>query len=148
MGFPSRFWEKTVIRGGYEISFPPKNFRVLQISYPAITNMDYQANTIFGGNFAPSTSLTGTNASLAPYPGLTTGIVLIDFPGNGNGVIRLPNSAGTTTVANPFHRGYAQSYNLTVQHEFAGWMAEAGYVGTDRKSTRLNSSHLVISYAV
>src|SRR5438876_8044886 len=50
--------------------------------------------------------------------------------GLGNGVIRLPNFVGTTTVANPFHRGYAESYNLIVQHEFFGWVAEAGYVGT------------------
>jgi len=45
-------------------------------------------------------------------------------------VIRLPNFVGTATVANPFHRGYAESYNLIVQHELAGWVAEAGYVGT------------------
>src|SRR5439155_1082579 len=83
-----------------------------------------QASQIFGSTFAPSTSLTGTKASLAPYPGLPTGIVLVPFTGLGNGVIRLPNFVGTTTVANPFHRGYAESYNLIVQHEFFGWVAE------------------------
>src|SRR5207245_3396389 len=99
-------------------------------TFPNITNMDYQASQIFGSTFAPSTSLTGTKASLAPYPGLPTGIVLVPFTGLGNGVIRLPNFVGTTTVANPFHRGYAESYNLIVQREFAGFVAEAGYVGT------------------
>jgi hypothetical protein len=93
--------------------------------------MDYQAGALFGNSkFAPSTSLTGTNATLTPYPGLTTGIVLIPFTGFGNGVVRLPNNVGTTTVANPFHRGYAESYNLMVQREFFGWVGEAGYVGT------------------
>jgi hypothetical protein len=108
--------------------------------------MDYQGNAIFQVqcgfldpptnkkpkpcNFAPATSLTGTNASLAPYAGLTTGIVLIPFTGFGNGIVRLPNNVGTTTVANPFRRGYAESYNLTVEHDFAGWVADVGYVGT------------------
>src|SRR6266478_1694169 len=129
-GIAYRLTRKTVIRAGYGISVDPNNFRDLRNTYPNITNPDYQGTSIFKGNFAPSTSLTGTNATLAPYPGLTTGIVLIPFTGLGNGVIRLPNNAGTTTVANPFHRGYAESFNLIVQREFAGWVAEAGYVGT------------------
>ena len=129
-GIAYRLTRKTVIRAGYGISVDPNNFRDLRNTYPNITNPDYQGTSIFKGNFAPSTSLTGTNATLTPYPGLTTGIVLIPFTGLGNGVIRLPNNAGTTTVANPFHRGYAESFNLIVQREFAGWVAEAGYVGT------------------
>ena len=55
---------------------------------------------------------------------------MIPFTGLGNGVIRLPNNAGTTTVVKPFRRGYAESFNLIVQREFSGWVAEAGYVGT------------------
>lgn len=131
LGIAYRLFSKTVVRAGYGISVDPNNFRALRDTYPNITNMDYQAGALFNNSkFAPSTSLTGTNAMLAPYPGLTTGIILIPFTGLGNGIIRLPNNVGTTTVASPFHRGYAESYNLTVQHEFAGWVAEAGYVGT------------------
>ena len=131
LGLAYRLTNKTVIRAGYGISVDPNNFRALRDTYPNITNMDYQAGTLFGNSkFAPSTSLTGTNAILMPYPGLTTGIVLIPFTGFGNGVVRLPNNVGTTTVANPFHRGYAQSYNLMVQREFFGWVGEVGYVGT------------------
>jgi hypothetical protein len=131
LGIAYRFFGHTVVRGGYGISVDPNNFRALRDTFPNITNMDYQATALFNNSrFAPSTSLTGTNATLAPYPGLATGIVIVPFTGFGNGIIRLPNNVGTTTVANPFRRGYAQSYNLTVQHEFAGWAAEAGYVGT------------------
>ena len=130
VGIAYRLRTKTVIRAGYGISVDPNNFRDLRNTYPNITNPDYQGTALFGSNFAPSASLTGTNATLAPYPGLVTGITLVPFTGFGNGVIRLPNFFGTTTVANPFHRGYAESYNLTVQHEFFGWVAEAGYVGT------------------
>src|SRR5207302_391035 len=131
LGLAYRLTNKTVIRAGYGISVDPNNFRALRDTYPNITNMDYQAGTLFANSkFAPSTRLTGVNAILLPYPGLTTGIVLIPFTGFGNGVVRLPNNVGTTTVANPFHRGYAQSYNLMVQREFFGWVGEVGYVGT------------------
>src|SRR5215472_2722626 len=130
VGIAYRITSKTVVRAGYGISVDPNNFRDLRNSYPNITNMDYQGLSIFNSSFAPSTSLTGTNASLAPYPGLTTGIVLVPFTGFGNGVIRLPNNVGTTTVASPFRRGYAESFNLTVEREFFGWVGEAGYVGT------------------
>src|SRR5207245_351865 len=130
VGIAYRLGSKTVIRAGYGISVDPNNFRALRDTFPNITNPDYQGISIFGSSFAPSASLTGTNANLAPFPGLVTGITLIPFTGLGNGVIRLPNNAGTTTVANPFRRGYAESFNLIAQHEFAGWVAEAGYVGT------------------
>jgi hypothetical protein len=129
-GIAYRLRSKTVIRAGYGISVDPNNFRALRDTFPNITNMDYQGNSLFGSSFAPSASLTGTNANLPAYPGLVTGITLIPFKGLGNGVIRLPNNVGTTTVANPFHRGYAESYNLIAQHELYGWVAEAGYVGT------------------
>ncbi len=130
LGLAYRITNKTVLRAGYGISVDPNNFRALRDTFPNITNMDYTGTSLFGNSFAPSTSLTGTNATLAPYPGLTTGVVLVPFTGYGTGVIRLPNNVGTNTVANPFHRGYAQSFNLTLQQEFAGWVAEAGYVGT------------------
>ncbi|PYU09132.1 MAG: hypothetical protein DMG37_24255, partial [Acidobacteria bacterium] len=130
IGIAYRLTSKTVLRAGYGISVDPNNFRALRDTYPNITNIDYQAISIFKSSFAPSTSLTGTNGSLAPYPGLTTGIVLIPFTGFGNGIVRLPNNVGTTTVANPFHRGYAESFNLVVEREFFGWVGEAGYVGT------------------
>jgi hypothetical protein len=143
LGLAYRVTGKTVIRAGYGISVDPNNFRALRDTFPAITNMDYQGGTIFQpqcGNlpngrpapctFAPSASLTGTNATLAPYPNLVTGITPVPFTGYGSGVIRLPNNVGTTTVANPFRRGYAESFNLVIQHDFASWVAEAGYVGT------------------
>src|SRR5436305_13455669 len=67
-GIAYRFRSKTVIRAGYGISVDPNNFRALRDTYPNITNMDYQASQLFGSTFAPSTSLTGTNATLTPYP--------------------------------------------------------------------------------
>src|SRR5437870_13354697 len=43
----------------------------------------------------------------------------------------------------------SQNYNLNVQQQvFHNAVLEVGYVGSDRKSTRLNSSHVAISYAV
>src|SRR3712207_8234571 len=71
---------------------------------------------------------------------------------------------------NEIHRGYIQSWNFTLEHKLPfNFVGSAAYVGTstthqfaeidinaaapgagnaDRKSTRLNSSHANISYAV
>jgi hypothetical protein len=135
LGFAYRVRSKTVVRAGYGISVDPNNFRELRNAYPAISLMDYQGSQIFGGatgSFSPSTSLTGTNANLAPYPGLTTGIKLVTFnpvTGFGNGVIPFPNNLGTSTVANPYRRGYVESYNLIIQSQIKGFVGEVGWVG-------------------
>jgi Carboxypeptidase regulatory-like domain/TonB dependent receptor len=134
-GIAYRVRNKTVVRAGYGISVDPNNFRALRDAYPVISNMDYQGSQIFGGAtgiFSPSASLSGTNAALAPYPGLATGITLVTFnpaTGFGNGIIPFPNSFGTTTVANPYRRGYVESYNLIIQSEIKGFVGEVGYVG-------------------
>jgi hypothetical protein len=39
---------------------------------------------------------------------------------------------GTTTIPLDFHRGYIESFNFTVEQEFAGFYATAGYVGSRR----------------
>jgi len=80
--------------------------------------------------WAPSASLTGE--ALVPYPGLTAGIPAVVVPSLTAGTIPLPTGVGLggDTVPKNFRRGYFHSYNLTLQREFAGFVAEAGYVGT------------------
>jgi hypothetical protein len=55
--------------------------------------------------------------------------VLIPPPDISTGVIPLPRGAGTTTIPSPFDRGYINSYNLTVEQEFKGFVFQTGYVG-------------------
>jgi hypothetical protein len=88
------------------------------------------ANT---ANYVPAASLTGLNAtglSGGTY-NVPVGITLTPLP-NLNTVVPLPTNISTTTIPNPFQRGYINSYNLTVEREFLkNLVFQTGYVGTD-----------------
>jgi hypothetical protein len=43
------------------------------------------------------------------------GLVNLAPPNVSNGVVPLPTSASTTTIPNPFNRGYINSYNFTIE---------------------------------
>jgi hypothetical protein len=148
IGIAYRITAKTVVRAGYGISSDPNNFRFLRNAFPSVTISDFTGNSVFGkatSGFAPAASLTGE--TLAPYPGLVAGITPIPLPDISTGMVPLPNNLGTTTVPLKFRRGYFESYNLIVQREFAGFVAEAGYVGTRgvRPLTNMNINAAPIS---
>jgi len=142
LGLAYRPTEKTVIRAGYGISADPNNWRFLRNSYPATIISDF-TGTFFpqaqNSGFAPGGSLTGVNA-VGPYSYLPAGITLIPTVPNTPGTFPLPNGVGTTTVPKDFRRGYINSYNLTVEREFAGFIGDVGYVGQRaiRPLTNLN----------
>jgi len=123
MGIAYRLSSKTVIRAGYGMAADNNNWRFLRNTYPLTTNTDNQPS-----GFVPAGSLTGE--TLAPYPGLAAGIAAATFPNISTGIVPLPDNSGTTTVAMKFRRGYFHSYNLTLQHDFAGFVGEAAYIGT------------------
>ena len=126
LGVAYRATDTTVIRAGFGISSDPYSFHFLRNAFPAVTVSDFSG--LSGNTFAPAASLTGT--TLAPYPGLPAGITPIPLPNISSGIVPLPDGAGTVTVPLKFKRGYIMSWNLTVQHEFAGFVGEAGYVAT------------------
>jgi Carboxypeptidase regulatory-like domain/TonB dependent receptor len=135
LGIAYRWESKMVIRLGYGMSADSNNWRFFRNNFPATTNSDVR-----GGNaFAPVASLTGT--TLAPYPGLLTGIPFVALPDVSSGVIPVPSGVtpGNTIPFN-FRRGYVHSYNLTLQREFAGFVAEAAYVGTRGIRTLTNEN--------
>src|SRR5205814_2783856 len=71
----------------------------------------------------------GTGLGSGSYS-VPTGIVLVPVPSSlSTGVVPLPTNVGTITIPNPFHRGYINSYNLTVEQEFKGVVFQTGYVG-------------------
>jgi hypothetical protein len=94
---------------------------------------------------APSTSLTGANAT-GPYAQLPTGIVAPATVNLSTGLVPLPLTVGTSTIGSypNFRRGYIYSYNLTVEQQFAGFVADLGYVGNREirpvTNTSLNSA--------
>jgi hypothetical protein len=124
LGLAYRLGDKTVVRAGYGWSADPNNYRYMRNAFPATTVTDNTSSS----PYVPVASLTGTNAT-GPLAGIQTGILLPTLPDLSSGVAALPTNVNDTTIANPFHRGYIQSFNLMVQHEFAGFIAETGYVG-------------------
>jgi hypothetical protein len=135
LGAAYRLTSATVIRVGYGMSLDPNNWRYFRNAYPAAVvsnNVNPTANT---KDYTPAASLTGTNGTglgandpNGPYS-VPTGLVLIPPPNISTGVVPLPTNAGTTTVQSPFDRGHINSFNLTVEQEFKGFVFQTGYVG-------------------
>src|SRR6266700_582041 len=124
LGVAWRPLSKTVVRAGYGMSADPNNWRFFRNAFPAVTISDFNQINFF----APVASLNGTNATLAPYGTLPTGIGSIAVPNLTVGSIPLPSNTGTTTAAKDFRRGYTHSFNLTIVQEFAGFVTDVGYV--------------------
>jgi hypothetical protein len=124
-GLAYRWKSKMVIRLGYGMSADSNNWRFFRNNYPATTNSDVNGAT----SFAPAGSLTGE--TLAPYPGLPVGIPFVAIPDISTGVIAVPNGVNPgNTIPFKFNRGYIHSYNLTLQRDWKGIVAEAAYIGT------------------
>jgi Carboxypeptidase regulatory-like domain len=127
LGIAYRPMEKTVIRAGYGISADSNNWRFLRNAFPAVTISDFTGLSGFAA--APAGSLTGLNA-VGPYAGLPIGIPAIPLTGGtAPGSFPLPDAVGTTTIPLDFRRGYINTFNLTVERQFAGFVGNVGYVG-------------------
>ncbi len=143
IGIDYRVTEKTVVRAGFGISSDSNNWRYLRNDYPADTistfNGQQSGGTTSGSPFSAGSSLTGLNAT-GPYSYLPTGILLIPTPNLSTGSIPLPNGVTTNTIGNypSFRRGYIYSYNLTVEQQFAGFVADLGFVGDNEIRPILN----------
>jgi hypothetical protein len=125
-----------VIRAGYGMSADSNNWRFFRNNWPLVSNADLQGLS----TYYPAASLTGEK--LVPYPNLAMGIPAVVLPDLSSGVVPLPNNVGFNgaTIPFKFRRGYMHSYNLTLQHEFAGWVGEAAYVGTRGIRTLTNEN--------
>lgn len=131
VGIAYRLTPSTVLRAGYGMSSDPYTWHVLRNAYPAvILDSNSPANA---KNHIPAASLTGTNSTGLGGGSYTvpTGIVLSGLPNLSSGSVPLPTNAGTTTIPNPFNRGYINSYNLTVEQQLVrSFTVNIGYVGT------------------
>jgi hypothetical protein len=131
VGFAYRVLPETVIRAGYGISADPYSWHVLRNAYPAVLlDTNTAAST---SDFIPAASLTGLNATglgSASYS-VPTGVVLAPLPNLNTGSTPLPTNISTTTIPNPFHRGYINSYNLMIEQQLRSNLTfQIGYVGT------------------
>jgi len=127
LGGAWRITKSTVLRAGWGTSSDNNNYRFLRNSFPAVTNSDQNPG---GNNIATRLTTSSLATCCAPYPTLPTGILPVVLPNISSGVVPLPDGVGTTTIKRDFNRGYAHSYNVTLQQEFWGFIGEAGYVGT------------------
>jgi hypothetical protein len=126
VGLAWRPLKNSVVRAGYGISADPNNWRFFRNAFPAVTISDFNG----ANGFSPVVSLNGTNATLAPFGTLPTGIPAIPLPNLSAGIIPLPAGVGTTTAAKDFRRGYTHTFNLSIGQEFAGFVTDVGYVGS------------------
>jgi hypothetical protein len=129
VGASYRVTSSIVVRAGYGQSADPNNWRYFRNAYPAvILDTNNPQNT---ADYIAGASLTGLNANGlggGSYS-VPTGIKLLPVPDLSSGSIPLPTSASTTTIPNPFRRGYINSYNLMFQQDM-GWLVfQTGYVG-------------------
>ena len=132
IGLAYRLTSSTVIRAGYGMSADPNNWRYFRNAYPSAVISDNLNPTATSADYTPAASLTGTNGTAlggGSYS-VPTGLVLVPPPDISSGVIPLPTNVGTTTIPNPFHRGYINSYNLTVEQEYKRFAISVGYVGS------------------
>lgn len=146
VGLSYRVGPRTVIRAGYGMSADPNNWRFFRNNYPNIIATDVFGAPTYAGmtsatpvTYVPASCLTSTacNSVAGVYPGLPLGVTLVPTPDVANTAVlslvpSLTNRVGGiggNTVPRNFRRGYINSYNLTLQHEFAGFSLDTGYVG-------------------
>jgi hypothetical protein len=130
VGAAYRLTPSMVIRAGYGQSADPNNWRYFRNAYPAVLlDTNTAANT---ADFIAAASLTGTNATGLGGGSYSVpkGVLLAPLPDLSSGSIPLPTSVSTTTIRNPFRRGYINSFNLMFQHNlWKNLVFETGYAG-------------------
>ena len=131
LGVAYRLRPTTVLRVGFGQSADPYTWHVLRNAYPAVLlDTNTAANT---ADYIAAASLTGQNGTGLGGGSYSVppGIVLAPLPNLSSGVIKLPTSISTTTFANPFKRGYINSYNFALEQEVKDNIVfDIGYVGT------------------
>jgi len=113
-GVAYRFDEKTVLRAGFGINTNAESFRNNVQTYPEVISATY----------------TGAN-SFTAAGNLVTGIPPLIGPSLSAGSVPLPPNYATWIYPTPYHRGYAETYNVTLQRDLGrAWVIQAGWVGT------------------
>ncbi|PYV29495.1 MAG: hypothetical protein DMG09_29870, partial [Acidobacteria bacterium] len=115
VGLAYRVTNTWVVRSGYGLTYDPyEAMELLRANYPLLIALNLE-----------------TPNALFPSRSLSQGIPAITVPGVGNGVIDIPRDVGWQGLPQNLHRGYIQSWNLTVQKELPwGFTGQAGYVAT------------------
>jgi len=128
IGLAYRLTNSTVVRTGYGITADSNNWRDFRNSYPANVFIDNTTGSSAG--IVTVASLTGLNATLASgAKTVPSGVVLSPIPDVSSGSVPLPTNITTTTIPQPFRRGYIHNFNFMVEQEWNGFVLSTGYVG-------------------
>lgn len=125
VGIAWRATSSFVLRAGYGITYDPFSLgRDLRANYP----IQYVQNLPFDTTWSYATSLD-------------QGLPAIDIVPEQER-LALPLNAAFITADENFHRGYVQSWNLTMEKQFGNWVGSAGYVATRsiRQTTFLDAN--------
>ena len=121
LGLSYRIDGQTVIRAGGGITTDPESYRFLRDQYPSEIAQAY---------VGPGSGTLSLDPNGNPIT-LTTGIPIATTPAITNGFTSLPVTIGTNTTPANIHRGYIESWNVFLQHDFGrNYVANLGYVGT------------------
>jgi len=114
------------------IAWRPTNTLVVRTGF-GITNDPYEGLELMRNNY-PVMDPYGlqTRNAFTPATTLATGIPAIPpAPSLGNGIIDLPPNVGFEGQPKNLHRGYIESWNLTLEKELGwGFTGQVGYVAT------------------
>jgi hypothetical protein len=127
LGLAYRIDPKTVARAGFGLSTNPDSFRNVLTTYPSVVSQTLQGNT---GNVSPL--VAGVPVTLTTgIPTLAAPTLSPSSPSVALGSLGTPvGSLGATTLPLNYRRGYYESYNAALEHEFPGAITvNATYVG-------------------
>ncbi len=113
------------------IAYRPTNTFVIRAGY-GMTNDPFEAIELLRNNYPIMVPFgIQTPNSFVPATTLSQGLPPVPAPSLDNGVIPLPLDVGFSGMPKDLHRGYIQSWNLTLQKELPwGLVGQAGYVAT------------------
>ena len=114
-GIAYRMGDKMVVRAGYGLNYDPLPYsRPLRGFYPLTINAETKSPNSF--------SYAST---------LDSGIPPVPLPDISTGIVPLPTDASERSPWGYIHRGYVQSWNLTLERKLPGEIvASVGYVGS------------------
>jgi hypothetical protein len=114
-GIAYRMGDKMVVRAGYGLNYDPLPYsRPLRGFYPLTINAETKSPNSF--------SYAST---------LDTGIPPVPLPDISTGIVPLPTDASERSPWGYIHRGYVQSWNVTLERKLPGEiLASVGYVGS------------------
>jgi hypothetical protein len=122
-------WKRFAPRFG--LAWRPSNTLVLRAGY-GITNDPFQGSELLRANYPiliPE-NISAPN-SFQPATTLSKGIPQIPLPDTSKGRIDIPGEFALGSIAQDFHRGYLQSWNVALQKELGlSFIGQAAYVGT------------------